>query len=208
MALYSTEIDAIRYHLGYPLTRIGAEPYIGFSAVFDKAIVPYLTDTATTSTTVVVASTTTVPVSSLIVLTDPTGFVAGASVILDVGASQETATVQTSGSGQILCQTLLAHGPSLWIVALNGAEQIVRGILARLTSIETEMRYTAPAAGGIKSVDEIEFFGAQGNRGRGQRSKIDDLVYQRDIARNDLADAIGVPNIRNAKRGGGRMELY
>lgn len=210
MALYSTELDSIRYQLGYPVVRIGAEPLIGYAAVFDRAIAPYLTDTGTTSSTAVAAAPSSTPVSVAVTLADATGFQTGSSAVVDVGPSQEFATVESVVGSVIRVSLLNAHGTNgAYPVVLNGAEQVVRQILARIAAVEAEMRYTAPTAGGVKAVDEVEFFGAQGSRGRGQRSKIDDLVYQRAIARDDLADAIGVPNLRNVKRGGGsRVELY
>ena len=58
MALRPEEILRIKYQLGVSVTLIGAEPYITYLAVFDKAIQPYIIDPSTTSTTAVVAGTT------------------------------------------------------------------------------------------------------------------------------------------------------
>src|SRR5437879_6148209 len=104
MALTSEEIDRCKLELGYPGTRIGAEPYITYSAVFDKAILPYLTDTGTTSTSVVAIG------NAAMVLGSPTGFVVGSKIVIDVGPLQEFSDVLVLSGSTITAPVTIAHG--------------------------------------------------------------------------------------------------
>jgi hypothetical protein len=215
MSLTSVELDRIRYELGAAVTRIGAEPYITFQAVFSKAIAPYLTDIGSTSTTTVAAvaggASTAIVVAANPIAADPynaPGFVVGADVVVDVGPAREFATIAVVSSLSLTLTLSNAHGTAgaPYPVVLKGAEWIVRDIIARIDVINTQLSSVAPMTSGIKAVDEIEFFG--GGEGKRSRNRADDLLYQRMIARDDLSSAIGVPNMWRTKRQAQRFELY
>jgi hypothetical protein len=215
------EILRCKRELGYNIVGVGAEAYIsdGFAAVFEKAIEPYLVDYGSTSTTLITAATTPTAVAVTLAsnpaitgLTNQTAtFVVGTQVVVDVGPLQETGVVILGLSGLVATMQLqLAHGSAgAYPVLLQGAEQGVRDIFARLDAIANQMTGVAPLTAGIKQVDEVQIHGAEKGR-RGMRNKIDDLSFQRDLARKDLAAALGVPNlweIRGKNGGGGAANL-
>lgn len=213
MALRSEEIDRIKYELGAPMTRVGAEPYITFVAIFDRVIQPYLFDNSTTSSTSVVAGATQAitlaanPISaSGIGLT----FQVGTLCLVDMGPTQEQAVIQAVSGLSVTLTFASAHGSVVpYPVAPVGSEQIIRDILTRLDTIRIQLQTIAPNASGVESVDDIRLFPS----GSGKRGKVLDkaqaLVMQRDIARDDLGDALGCPNFRRAKRGGATsFEVY
>ena len=215
MALSSTEVDRIRYALGYPVTRIGAEPYITYAAVFDKAIIPYLTDVGSTSATAVTAVVAGADVAVTVAINPtlpqyPNGlaFVVGVIVAVDVGPTSEQSIIKAV-SGNVLTLTLSnAHGAlAPYPIVLAGAEQIIRDILTRLDDINTELRIAVKGSG-VQQVDEVQLYANTKGRTK-QADKFGALMFQRDQARTDLSDAIGLVNLRTARRGGGgKMELY
>ena len=215
IALRNEEVLRLKFELGYNVTGIGAEVYVmdGYIAVFDRAVQPYLIDVGTTSSTTVAAGA---GVTAITVAGNPASssstqalsFVTGSNVVIDVGAAQETSVVQ-SMSGLVMTLNLVNAHTAPYPVLLQGAEQTIRDIFARLDAIKSEMLNVAPKTAGIAQVDEIKIHGAQ--RGRfSMRNKFDDLLYQRDEARRDLAGALGVPYLRDVRSrgGGGAVELY
>ena len=219
MALTSVEVDRCKYEVGVALTRIGAEPYITYTAVFDRAVAPYLIDYGSTSTTTVQATTggadATVVVAANPIVPAPynsAGFVVGAQVVVDVGPSQEFSTIRAvSGLSLTLSTLQYAHGlgGAQYPVILKGAEWIVRDIIARIDVINTELGTTAPLGAGTQQVDEIKLYASQ-RGGTTQRDRFESLVAQRDQARFDLSFAIFGADIRNFRKAGGgsRVELY
>lgn len=216
MALRQEEIDRIRYELGVPLTRVGAEPYITWVPIFAKVIQPYLFDNSTTSTTAVSAAPGGAPISVTLVA-NPEGpdgfglvFAVGTSCVVDVGPAQEIATIAAL-SGLVATMTLAnAHGGAgaSYPIAPNGAEQIVRDIFVRLDAINVQLRTIAPQTAGITQADEIKLSPSMRGRSR-QSDTFDSLVAQRDQARQDLADAIGFKDLRKlAQSSVSRVELY
>lgn len=220
MALRNEEIIRLKYELGYNVTGVGADVYIQYSAVFDRAVQPYLVDVGTTSATPVVASSSVSGTSTTITLaanpvspfsTQATAIVVGSSVVVDVGPAKETAVV-TAMAGLAATMTLFfAHGTtSAYPVVVQGAEQIIRDCFDRLDSIKAEMLNTAPITAGLAALTgELEFF-ASGRSRRGGRSKFEDLLFQRTTARRDLAGALGIPYMGDMQsRGqGGGFEVY
>lgn len=187
MALLPSEVQRIRYELGYNTLGVGAEPYIAYVAIFDQVIAKYLNAGATTT-----SSTTVAPVGAsepvTLDLADAAGFAAGAQVVVDVDARQETATVQSLSGSSI---TLLLSKPhaGTYPVTVDGGETIVRELLRALHSVAAELSGAASSAG-IKRVDVIEFFGPEA----GGKSRAQSLHELRMRYRDELASALGVPN--------------
>lgn len=217
MALSSTEVDRIRYELGYPTTRLGAEPYITYAAVFDKALIPYLTDVGSTSTTTVAASSAGANVA-VTVASNPTlpqvpnglAFVVGTTVSVDVGPAQEQSVILAVTGLAMTLNLSNAHGTAglQYPVVLAGAEQVIRDILLRLSVIAAELIIATKTAG-ISKANQAEIYSA--GRGTGRRETLDKfqaVMLQRDQARQDLSEATGIPDLRRTRRGGGRVELY
>ena len=217
MALRNEEVIRLKYELGYNITGVGAEVYITYVAVFDKAVQPYLIDVSTTSSTQVSANAAGAPVIITVASnpvstssTQTTAFAVGSNVVIDVGAYQETSTITYINGLQFSVFLYNAHNGT-YPVVLQGAEQIVRDLFSRLDNIKAEMLNTAPRVAGVAQVDEMQFHAAERGR-RKIRNRIDDLVYQREIARLDLAGALGIPYLRpmlnGTGRGGGSVGLY
>lgn len=217
MALTNEEIVRIKYELGYNVTGIGAEPYITYVALFDRAVQPYLVDAATTSSTSVtaadggaLATLTLASNPSSTSATQATAFVQGSSIVVDVGVAQETSIIQSISGLVITCNLSLAHSGT-YPVRLQGAEQIVRDIFARLDRIKSELLNVAPLTAGLSAlVGEVEFFSSGRNNLRGGRSKFEDLIFQRTVARRDLAAALGVPYLAEMRNAGANssFEVY
>lgn len=219
MALRAEEILRCKWELGVSVTLSGAEPYITYLAVFDKAIAPYIIDPTTTSSTIVVASAN--PTGQQVMLSlasipviagsSTPAFSVGTSVTVDVGPNSETAQIEILSGLSAWITLANAHGASgAYPVVMSGGEHVVRDILTRLDVIKNELTNIAPKTAGIEQVDEIKVYAATtaGSR-RGTRDKFESLVQQREQARDDLGEAVGFPNLRRMKRGGyGRMEAY
>jgi hypothetical protein len=201
MALLESEITALRWHLGYNVLDAGAEPYVSIVAVFDSVIATYLrAGAATTSSTSVAASATAEPVA--LTLASATGVSEGATVIVDVDARQERATVQALSGTDITVLLKLAHGGT-YPVTVEGGESIIRDLLGKLRTIGDTIAASGMQAAGVKVVDEIEFFGDRDSR-RAQ------LIELQAYYRQELADALGVANLRAVRAGqaSGLLEAY
>lgn len=203
MALLDSEVRRIRYELGYNVLDVGAEPYIGVTALFEQVIKPHVTaGAATTSSTAVSAATTPTPVA--ITLASATGFVAGGRVVVDVDARQEYATIQSLVGAVATMQLAKAHSGT-YPVTVEGGESIVREILRECIRLGGGGGLISSAASkaGLKKVDEIEFFGDSSN-------VTITAQQRRELARwrDDLASALGVENLRASSGGGGSIGLY
>ena len=196
---------------------MGADAYIQYIAVFDRAVQPYLIDVGTTASTTVVANAlgaiTTITVAANPVSTTSTqalSFVVGSNVIVDVGPAAESAVV-TAISGLAFTMTLFNAHSGTYPVILQGAEQIIRDCFARLDQIKNEMLTVAPRTAGLAALTgELEFFSSGRNNRKGGKSKFEDLLFQRKIARMDLAGALGVPFLDSSRPSGGgtSFEVY
>ena len=203
MALLDSELNRIRYELGYPLLTTGAEPWIGIASAFDNVIQPYLRAGATTtSATAVTAASTATPVT--ITLTSGTGFNTGDTVVIDVDARQEIATAQLVSGASLTVLLTKAH-TGTYPVTVQGGETIIRDILKKLVNCADKLESAATKAG-IKRVDEIEFFGD---------SRLDTvfvgLKSQREYWRDELAQALGIARLNagySGSGGGGRVAVY
>lgn len=215
MSLRPYELDIIKQQLGCTITRVGAEPYIQYVALFDAVIFPYLYDNSTTANTSVAAGTT----AAVVLASNPTApnnvtqlvFGVGYSCVVDVGPNQEIAIIQQLSGLTATMFFVNAHSPP-WPIWPNGAEWAVRGILTRIANIEANMSLIAPSAAGVAQVDEVKLFASSKGAQRGStRDTHESLIEQRMQARDDLAGAIGFPNLWRQKSGNygpSRIELY
>ena len=197
MALLTSEVVRLKYELGVNLLGVGAEPYVGFLALFDEVVQPYLlTGASTTSTTAVSAATT--PTPSTLTLVDATGFAAGDTVVVDVDSRQEIATVQ-SVAGSVLTVLLSKLHSGTYPVTVEGGESIVRELLAQLRRVSASQASAGIVAAGVERVDEVKFAtgGTSGNR------RSDALRVERMRLRDELAGAIGYFNLWRRKARGG-----
>lgn len=202
MALSDAEVMRIKAELGYNVLTIGALPYVGYTALFDQIIQPYMqAGAATTSTTTVAAATTATPAT--LTLASGTGFASGNRVVIDVDDRQEVVTAQNVSGTSLTALLTLAHSGT-YPVTVEGGETLIREQLARLRAINAQIT-AAPGTAGIKRVDVIEFYGG----GSGGASQIDVLYKQRDRARDELASMLNVENRWRSRRGAGQtVALY
>lgn len=220
MSLFPNELDIIKQQLGVSLTRIGAEPYIAYTAIFDKVVQPYLYDNYTTSSTAVVAAGT----LAVTLASNPAApnnsalltYNVGQSCVIDVGPSQELSTIQVL-AGLTATFAFANPHPAGFLLYPAGAEYQVRQILARIAAIETQMLTVAPITAGMSQVDDsIRIYASsKGNQRGATLDKFGSLQEQRMQARDDLAGAIGFANLwrTTMKAGGtggytGRTEIY
>jgi hypothetical protein len=196
VALLESEIQRIRFELGYTVMGVNAEPYVEYYGTIDRIVTLYLNAGATTtsSTTVAAASSLT---QRTLTLASATGFVAGATVYVDVLPQQERAIVQSVSGSTITLYLQKAH-LGTYPVTVDGGESIIREILGNLYDNRGKITAASNTAG-IKQVDEIHFFG-----GSASSSQASSLYQIRDAMRDELASALGVTNLYKLRRGQGQ----
>lgn len=207
MALLDSEIQRIRAELGYPVLSISAEPYIGFTAVFQQVIKPYTEAGASTtsSSTVVVA---TVPTPTSLVLASATGFAAGAVAIVDVDARQERATISAISGATITVQLTKAH-VGTFPVTIEGGESLIRDHLTQLRLLSEGMNGQAGTIAairsrvGLKKVEDVEFFGGGSTLASQGLDPLKQILELREYWRDELAALLGIPRLNKQGGGGG-----
>jgi hypothetical protein len=200
MALLDSEVQRIRYELGYPNLNTAAEPYIGIVAVFTQVIQPYLLGgAATTSLTPVSASSAPTPVT--IALADGTGFSAGSIVIVDVDSRQERATVQSITGASMTIQLSLAHSGT-YPVTLEGGESIVRDILKELRAVSDAI-IDLKTRVGLKAADDLQFFGGGQTLASQGVDPLTQTLKLREYWRDELARCLGLPRLNAPNSNGG-----
>lgn len=201
MALLDSEIDRIRFELGYNVMGVEAEPYVTYYGSLDRVIKLYLNSGATTTSTTTVAAATT-PTQRTLTLASATGFAAGATVYIDVLPNQERATIQSMTGSDIVVFLQKAHAGS-YPITVDGGEAIIREKLAQLYAIDDKISSALNTAG-LKRVDDIEFYG--GTKATSQAVMLSQL---RDMRRDELASALGVVNWHSyGKRQGQCFSVY
>lgn len=194
MALLDSEIQRIRFELGYTVLGVNSEPYVEYFGTINRIVALYLNAGATTT------STTTVAVADVLTqrtltLASATGFVAGATIYVDVLPQQERAVVQSISGSNVVVYLQKAHVGS-YPVTVDGGESIIREKLAQLYAIDEKLSAALNTAG-LKRVDDIEFYG--GTKATSQAVMLSQL---RDMRRDELASALGVVNLHKVRKGG------
>lgn len=212
MALLQSEVWRIKMELGYHLIDVAAEPYIGFVALFDQVIKPYLIAGATTqSFDPITGSRTTVQLLSTFGLgADLSGFEVGQQVVVDFAPFQERTVVRAVDTTLNTMSLVLTkdHGqsPDGFPITVESGETMVRNLINQLMVFDdpTSSAYTKMLSrAGIKAlVGEVEFFGS----GSGSFSALQQANELRDYLRGQLASIIGVHNL-NPSSGGGACAM-
>lgn len=186
MPLLDSELDRIRAELGHNLLNVGAEPYIGITAVFSQIIQRYMREglDATTSTTVGA------PGYANLVLDDVTGISVMSRVALDVDEQFEMVTVRAINTGTKTISVIAkkAH-QGTYPVTLDGGLQIIRECLSALADLQDKMAATR-GHGSLKAVDEVEFYDTRG------KTQFAVYLEQAEHWRDRLARHCGVARIR------------
>lgn len=201
MALTTADLARIKAELGYNVLTVGAIPYVSYVSLFDQIVQPYMQSGASTTSNTVVAAASS-PTAVSLTLADIDGFTAGDSVVVDVDALQETATIRAVSGSTISVILSLGHTAG-YPVTVDGGEGIVREILKRLRGLTVQIGNASNTAG-IKQVDEIQFFGNSV-----ESSQLAMLAKSRLETRDELAAVLGVPNLWRIRRAGGsNVVLY
>ncbi|MFA5186327.1 MAG: hypothetical protein WC551_07630 [Patescibacteria group bacterium] len=213
MALLESELELIRWELGWNALSVGAIPYIGIAAIFEKVVQPYLLSGLITysSTQVVAADTPTVVALTLGAVsgTNTQGTAVAVHVndtlVVDVAYAQETAVVQAIRGNSVSVELRFAHSGT-YPVTVQGGEAIVRWLLRRCWLIRERIANSESRAG-IKKVDEIEFF--QGKAGGG--TTFEELTTRQKYWRSELKRILfgtGDPTISSISGGGSGISVY
>lgn len=201
MSLTDGEVQRVRYELGFPNLSIDAEPMISIYSVFDQIIKPYtLHGASTTSSTTVTAATSPTPTS--IVLASATGFAAGDTVVIDVDARQERATVQSLSGATLTVQLRFAH-VGTYPVVQEGGESIIRDLLNKLRKLGDSIDQLRSRAGIKAIVGDIEFFGGGGTLASQGIDPVTQLLQLRETWRDELAWTLGIPRLNDKRNSGG-----
>lgn len=201
MALTASELIRLKAELGYPVTTIGAEPYISYVQVFDQVILPYTQGGASTTSSTTVAAATT-PTAVSLTLLDATGFVAGDRAIVDVDSFQETPTIRSVTGSTISVILSLAHAGT-YPVTVEGGESLLRDILKQLAAIKAQFSQVVQTAG-LKRAEDIEWYQAGAGMGKaGGSAQLAALFAQRDDLREQLSRHLNVANLWLIRRSSG-----
>lgn len=193
MALSDGEVDRIKAELGYNILALGAEPYFQHRKVFDviQANVSGSTTPATVATTAIAGAGV-----ATITLASVSGLSAGTRVQLDTEAQRETVTVIAVSGSAITVRAAKPHG-SAYLVEIESAQTIVRGLLADLASLEQVYSLDAFNSLGLKQVDEVIW--------QDGKSRFALVESARDALRDRLSRAVGFPRYDS---GGSSLEVY
>ena len=209
MPLLDSEVQRIKYELGYNLITIDGEPYVGFTALFEQVIQPYLQSGADTMSQTTIGSFA-VTTTTEIEVDDITGFEVGQSVVIDDDDLQERSTIRavTEGPPHIIKLRLAAgiEHEAPFRVTVEGGLTIVRGLLNDLRTFDNPRSNAFRkmlSRAGVKKVDEIEFFGTEAGF-----TGMNNLESIREYFRRQLAAALGLPYSRGAKSGSNSTVLY
>jgi len=194
VALLDSEIQRIRFELGYTVLGVNSEPYVEYFGTIDRIVALYLNAGATTTSSTTVAASDTLTQRTL-TLANATKFVAGATIYVDVLPQQERAVVQSISGSNVVVYLQKDHVGS-YPVTVDGGESIIREKLAQLYAIDEKISAALNTAG-LKRVDDIEFYG--GTKATSQAVMLSQL---RDMRRDELASALGVANLHRLRRGG------
>lgn len=155
MALTSSEIQSLRFHLGYGAVGI-ASPYLPdtFLELFRDVVAPNIeSGTSTTSVTSVSAGTATIVVASA------TDIVARTRLVVDVGDKEETVVVRAVSGTSITADFALAHTSTPYPVAIESGETRLRSLLGAADAVHAKMTATtAIDSAGLKRAEDIEWY--------------------------------------------------
>lgn len=214
MALLESEIEEIKFHIGWNALTTGAVPYIGIASIFDQVVRPYLlAGLITSSSTDVIAASVPTPVDLTLAAisgTNTQGTAVSVSVgdrlVIDVDSLQETATVAAI-SGSVVTVALSLEHTGTYPVTVEGGEsrvrQCLRGCRGAMSKIEASV-----GRAGIKKVDEVEFFE---KKSTGGSTVLDDLNALLQFWRQQLYRVlfgVGDRSLTGGVGGGGRVSVY
>ena len=204
--LTDDDLGRIKAEVGDVILSYGALPYFRVRSVYDliRDTVVSSSVAATTSSTAVSAADVAAGTATL-TLASAVGYAAMQRVVLDVDDARETVTVRVVSGSAIGVVPRKRHAGT-YPVEVESPLTIVRGILSDLITCEQADR-DALASAGLKKVDEVEWFGANG-----ELSVAQTISRRRADLRTALVSALGLTAIwreHQARTGsGGAVEPY
>lgn len=157
MPFTDSELQRVKLELGYNLLEIGAEPFIGHSALFDVVQENLPDEVATTATGTVAAGYATITLASA------TGFATGDRVFVDVGSRKELIVIQNLASTSLSAVFKNDHEGTFQVI-LEGALSLSRDCLDKIEQLKSQLA-SKFGFGALKKVDEIEFYQSGGTSG-------------------------------------------
>lgn len=158
MTLSTSEVESLRFHLGWGNVGIGAKPYTpdGFYEVFNNVVKPYLaSDTETTSTTAVTAAgVTTLTLGSVTNISTYT------RLVIDTGEDVEVVEARAVSGSTVTAKFALTHAQPFPVAILSGVMRLRLLLFAADRAWRKEHSSSITAAAGIKQLGkgEIEYF--------------------------------------------------
>lgn len=200
MSLTASEIDSLRYHLGYGNISSAAFPYSpdDFRDLFEQIVGACLsTGTETTTTTAITAgSSTTVTPASM------TDIVVGAQLVVDVGEAAEVVMVRSTTLTTFTAAFTLAHPASGYPVMLMCGKARLRYLLGACDRLwQRTQSASVSGALGIKQLGqgEIEWFGPN--------SVYQGLLNQYLGVVSELSSLVRIPANPETRSAGGTSEV-
>jgi len=194
-----TEVESIRFHLGYGNIGLDASPYAeaGYLVLIRDILIPNLSTAAQTSTSSSVPANAT----SSVTPASMTEIVANARIVVDVGPDAEIVTVRSVTATTFSAFFTRAHAGSYPLALLSG-ESRLRWLLGQAdTAWQAMQEPSVGATSGLKQVDkgDVEWF-------EGFQVLSDRLAHYRAIVAQ-IGSLIGVP-MKDTTGGGCMASVY
>lgn len=203
MALSTSELERVKYELGYNALEIGALPYVGYVALFDSVLLPFLNAGATTTSATAVVASTSGPTPVALTVGSAIGFTVYSRAVVDVDARQETATISDVTGNVVTLQLSFAHSGT-YPVTVEGGETMIRLALKRCVAVADRL-LSALSAAGLKRAEEVEWYPS----GVQSKGALETLRAEQMRLRDELASLIGIQNLWRLRAGRGqRAALY
>jgi hypothetical protein len=159
MAITDSEIERLRFFLGWGNLDVAAYPYTpdGFFEAFYDIVAPNLTTGAESTVAVSIAAAGIVTVTPAAM----TDIVPWTRLVVDVGSDEETVTVRATTATTFTARFEKAHAASFPIAVDSGTTRL-RSLLAKAEATLAEKTGTKiSSAAGLKMVGqgEVEWFG-------------------------------------------------
>lgn len=158
MTITTSEIERLRFFLGYGNIAVAAYPYTpdGFFELFYDVVAPNLTTGAQTSASVAIAGAGIVTVTPA----NMTEIVLYARLVIDVADDEETVTVRAVTGSTFDARFAKAHAAP-YPIAVDSGETRLRSLLAKAeATLGKKVGSEITAAAGLKMVGqgEVEWF--------------------------------------------------
>lgn len=198
--LPTSEIESLRFHLGYGNVGVQAYPYTpdGFFEVFTQVVAPNLsvsTEATASSPATIEASAT-----ATMVLDDVTSILPFTRLVVDVGDDTEVLEVKAVSGMTVTAKFALAHTAPFPVQVLSGVARLRLLLHAADKAWRTEHSSDITGSAGIKQLGkgEIEYF--QGG------AILADVSGQYARIQQRISSLVRVP-IGGASDAGGAMRL-